>query len=188
MATNNIDLITKQEWSFQSASYVPTGNNDLSTGSPTVVALTLANIAAGSAVNSDQVNLGSTRPDWISVRAALEWFAAVVADEVVSLWWSGSANSNAAAGNPGNPDGTDGAYVGDGSTVLEGVVQMQKIGNHRNNGKTGLQIADSGGFRPYHQFGQLVVVNETQTTLCLTDDIESSILFYGTINNVAAAV
>lgn len=191
MATNNVDTILKTEWSFQSSVYVPTGTSDLSSGSPTVVDLTLdeggTGLAAGAAANSDQVDLGATRPEWIDVIAALEWFAAVVAGEVVSMYWSGSANSNVANGNPGQPDGVDGLYTGDGSTVAEAVKQMQFIGNHINNGKTGVQIANVGGFEPRLQYGQLIVFNETATLLCGTDDIESSVLLYGTIKNIAAA-
>ncbi len=191
MATNNVDTILKAEWSFQSSVYVPTGTSDLSDGSPTTVDLTLdeggTGLAAGAAVNSDLIDLGTTRPEWIDVIAALEWFAAVVAGEVVSMHWSGSANSSVSAGNPGQPDGVDGLYAGDGSTVAEAVKQMQFIGNFINNGKTGLQIADVGGFEPRLQYGQLIVFNETATLLCGTDDIESSVLLYGTIPNIAAA-
>ena len=191
MATNNVDTILKAEWSFQSSVYVPTGTSDLSSGSPTTVDLTLdeggTGLAAGAAANSDLVDLGATRPEWIDVIAALEWFAAVVAGEVVSMYWSGSANSSVSAGNPGQPDGVDGLYSGDGSTVAEAVKQMQFIGNHINNGKTGVQIADVGGFEPRLQYGQLIVFNETATLLCGTDDIESSVLLYGTIPNIAAA-
>ena len=118
MVTNNINTVLDEEWSFHSGVYVPTGNNDLSTGSPTAVDLTLdeggtglANLAA---INSDKVDLGTILPLKIDVMAALEWFAAVVAGNTVDLYWAESANSNVAAGNPGGPDGEDGLYTGEG--------------------------------------------------------------------------
>ena len=191
MATNNINTILLKEWSFQSSVYSPTGTSDLSDGSPEVVDIEIdeggTGLAAGAAVNSNQVDLGVNRPEWIDVKAALEWFATVVAGEVVSFHWSGSAHSGVGTGNPGQPDGTSDVYTGDGSTVAEAVKQMQFIGNHINNGKTGVQIADVGGFVPTLRYGQLIVFNETATLLCGTDDIESSVLFYGTIPNIAAA-
>lgn len=170
----------KTEWSFQSASYVPTGVSDLSSGTPTVVDLTLSSIAAAAAVNSDQVDLGATLPQVIDVTAAIEWFAAVTAGGLVDFYWSPSNNSSVSAGNPGKPDGVDGAYTGDGGgTVAESVPQMDWIGSMVVTDLVGVQIAYIGAFEPRHRYGQLIVVNNTSTTLCGTDDIESSVLFSG---------
>lgn len=191
MATNAVNTILKEEWLFRSGVYDPTGTNALTDGSATPVNLTLdeggTGLSAGAAVNSDQIDLGATRPEWIDVKAALEWFASVPAGDVVSMYWSGSANSNAAAGNPGQPDGVDGLYSGDGSTVEEAVRQMQFIGNFISNGKTGVQIAYVGGFPPRYRYGQIIVFNETATLLCGNNDVESAVLFYGTIPDIAAA-
>lgn len=182
---NEIQLKSSSEWSFQSASYVPTGNNDLSTGSPTVVDLSLSSILDGAAKNSDQVDLGANRPSRISVTAAIEWFAAVTAGNTVDFYWSPSSNSNVAAGNPGNPDGVDGAYTGDGGgTVDESVPQMILIGSLITTDLQGVQIGHIGTFEPPSRYGQLVVVNKSGTTLCGTDDIESSILFQGLVDEV----
>ena len=160
---------------FQSASYSPTAINDIgSTG--TVVDLTLNSIAAAAAKNSDQVDLGATRADSYSVIAAIEWFAAVTAGGKVDLYWSPSNNATVTDGNPGKPDGVDGAYTGDGGgTVAESVLQMQFIGSFITTDLVGVQIARVGEFSPQERYGQLIVVNNSSATLCGTDDIESAI-------------
>lgn len=195
MATNNVNTILDEEWSFQSSVYVPTGNNDLSSGSPTVVDLTLdeggtglANLAA---INSDQVDLGAILPLQIDVSAALEWFAAVTLDNTVDFYWAESAHSGVAVGNPGGVDGVDGLYTGtgDGGTDEEAVKNMIYIGSLITETHTAghVQIAKIGSFVPTYRFGQLVVFNNSGTLLCGTDDIESSILFYGTMPDIQAA-
>jgi len=196
MATNNINLITLAEWSLQSSVYSPTGNNDLSTGTPTVVDLTLdeggTGLSDGVAINSDQVDLTANRPDVITVIACIEWFAAVTANNSVDFYWCGSANSGVGVGNPGSSDGIDGIFVGsgDGATDDQSVVNLDFIGSMVMETHTAghVQIATIGSFRPYLRYGQLVVFNNSGTLMCGTDDIESSVLLYGTIPDVAAAV
>ena len=51
-----------------------------------------------------------------------------------------------------------------------------------------VQIAKVGSFVPTMRFGQLIVFNGSGTLLCGTDDIESSILFYGTMPQIQADV
>ena len=188
MATNNINRILLAEWSFQSSSYSPTGVNDMSSGSPTVVDLSLSSIADAAAKNSDQVDLGANRPDIIYIKAAIEWFAAITAGGTVDFYWSASANSTVGAGNPGKPDGVDGAYTGDGGgTVAESIKQILHVGSFVTTDLQGVQQADVGAIPGDLRYGQLIVVNNTGTTLCGTDDIESSVLFYGTISDIAAA-
>ncbi len=195
MATNNVNTILDEEWSFQSSVYVPTGNNDLSTGSPTAVDLTLdeggTGLADTAAINSDQLDFGAILPTWIDVTVALEWFAAVVAKNSVEFWWAGSANSGVGVGNPGGVDGVDGLYTGtgDGGTDEEAVVNMKFIGALTTETHTAghVQIANVGGFKPTYRYGQLIVVNNSGTLLCGDDDIESSVLFYGTMPDIQAA-
>ena len=184
---NEIPIKTKVEYSFQSSVYVPTGVSDLSSGTPTVVDLTLdeggTGLSDAAAINSDQVDLGALRPEKFKVTAAIEWFAAVSAGKTVDFYWSGSNNSAVAAGNPGKPDGVDGAYTGDGGgTVAESVVQMDYIGSFITTDLVGVQIAEVGTLVPDHQYGQLIVVNKSGTLLCGTDDIESSVLFTGILH------
>ena len=192
MATNNINTVLDQEWSFQSGVYVPTGNNDLSSGTPTVVDFTLdeggTGLADTAAINSDQVDLGTILPLWIDVSAALEWFAAVTGGNALQFYWAASANSGVGIGNPGGVDGIDGLYTGagDGGKDEEGVVNMIPIVSFITETHTAghVQIADVGGFKPKRRFGQLIVVNNSGTLLCGTDDIESSVLFYGTMPQI----
>ena len=98
----------------------------------------------------------------------------------VDFYWSGSQNSAVAAGNPGKPDGVDGEYTGDGGgTVTESVKQMHYIGSLITTDLQGVQIADIGMFPARFQYGQLIVVNNSGTLICGTDDIESSVLLVG---------
>jgi len=185
---NEVLLKTKIEYSFESSSYSPTGNNDLSSGTPTVVDLLMAasgGIADTEAMNSDQVDLGATRPQAFAVTAAIEWFAAVTAGGTVDFYWSPSGHSSVGIGNPGRPDGTAGDYTGDGGgTVAESVLQMILIGSLTTTDLVGVQIGYVGSFSPPNQYGQLIVVNNSGTTLCGTDDIESSILFTGLVDEI----
>lgn len=164
-------------FAFKSGSYSPTAINDIDPASSTTVDLTLSSIADAAAKNSDQVDLGATRANAYSVIAAIEWFAAVAAGGVVNFYWSPSNNATVTDGNPGKPDGVDGAYTGDGGgTVAESVQQMQFIGSFTTTDLVGVQIAKIGEFSPMERYGQLVVVNNAGTTLCATDDIESAIV------------
>jgi len=185
---NEILQKTKVELSFQSSVYSPTGNNDLSSGTPTIIDFTCDEGATGladqAAANSDQVDLGSTRSTLFTVIANLEWFAAVTAGNTVDFYWSASGNSAVAAGNPGEPDGVDGLYSPTGFTDDEGVKQMIYIGSHINNGNASTQISYIGSFTPPAQFGQLVMFNDSGTLLCGTDDIESSVLMTGIIDEI----
>ena len=191
---NDINTILDQEWSFQSSVYSPTGNNDLSDGSPTAVDFTLDEGGTGLAnlgtINSDQLNLGLLLPIFIDVIAAIEWFAAVTAGNNVDFYWAESANSGVGVGNPGGVDGVDGLYtgVGDGGTDEEAVLNMIHIGTMITETHTAghVQTAKIGRFIPTLRYGQLLVTNNSGTTICGTDDIESSVLFYGTMNQISA--
>ncbi len=192
MATNAVLRKLKIEYSFQSGVYVPTGNNDLSDGSPTVVDLSLDEGGTGladiAAVNSDQLDLTAVWPETFTMIACLEWFAAVTAGGTVDFYWSYSANSGVGVGNPGSPDGIDGLYAPSGFTDDEGVRQMFYIGSHINNGNIAPQISViSTTLSLPTRFGQLVVFNDSGTLLCGTDDIESSVLMYGYIPDIQAA-
>ncbi len=192
MATNEVLIKGGTQYSFQSSVYVPTGNSDLTTVSPTVVDLTLdeggTGLSAGAAVNSDQVDLGAARPEQFTVTAAIEFFAAILAGSLVSFYWSYSENSAVGVGNVGNPDGVDGPYAGDGGgDVAESVKQMQLIGAFVTTDLVGVQKAKVGTFSPLGRFGQLIVVNDTATLICGTDDSESSVLMVGQITEIQAA-
>jgi hypothetical protein len=186
---NEVQLKSTTEYSFHSSAYSPTGNNDLSSGTPTVVDLTLDEGATGladaAAVNSDQVDLGANRPTSFLVTAAIEWFSAPTSGLTVSFYWSASANSGVGVGNPGFPDGVDGLYAGHGTaSVIEAVKQMIYIGSMVCSDVNGVQIATIGLLNPVLRYGQLIVFNNSGATLCGTDDIESSVLFSGLVDEI----
>ena len=174
---------------FQSSVYVPTGNNVLTLETTTPVDLTLdeggTGLSDAAAVNSDKVDLQATRAARYSVIAALEWFAAITAGLNVDFYWSPSQHSSAGIGNAGHPDGVDGAWTGDGGgTVAETVPQLQFIGSFITTDLQAVQIAYVGTFSPIARYGQLIVVNNSGTLLCGTDDIESGVLMTPLIDEV----
>lgn len=189
MAAGDNTLLTFNEWIFRSGAYVPTGNNVLTEAvSPTGVSFSMnaggSGIAVDGARGSAKVDLLTNRPLWIDCWAAVEWFSAVAAGGFLGLWWSPSASSTAAAGNPGRPSGADSDYTGDGGgTVDESVLQMQRIGTFKTTSFIGVQMSYVGSFSPRSRWGTLVMVNKSSAALCSTDDIESAVLFYGTIAN-----
>lgn len=197
MATNNVPNLVKRSWSFQSSAYVPTGVSDMEDFlTPTVVDLSMDlaaedGLADGEARNSDQVDIGGAGgiiPVTLTFSAALEYFAAISAGGAVDFYWSGSNHSGVGTGNPGKPDGVDGLYAGDGAgTVAESVLQMDFIGSLITTDLQGVQQAIIGTISPKHRYGQLIVVNDSGTTICGTDDIETSILAVGVMPDIAAA-
>lgn len=195
MATNEVLLknaIAAAVLTFKSSVYSPTAINDIDPASSTTVDLTLdeggTGLADAAAINSDQVDLGTTRADSFRVHAALEWFAAVTAGKTVAFYWSPSNNSVVSDGNPGKPDGVDGAWTGDGGgTVAETVLQLQYIGSFITTDLIGVQIAEIGAFSPSARYGQLIVINNSGTLLCGTDDIESAVVMEPIIVDIQAA-
>ena len=197
MATNNVPNLVERSWSFQSAAYVPTGVSDMEDFlTPTAVDLSLDlgaedGLADGEARNSDQVDIGGAGgllPVTLTFSASMEYFAAISAGGSVEFYWSGSNHSGVGTGNPGKPDGVDGLYAGDGGgTVPESVQQMEFIGSFITTDLQVVQTAIIGTISPKHRYGQLIIVNNSGTTICGTDDIESSILAVGVMPDIAAA-
>ena len=185
MAAGDQTTFTLAEWSFQSASYAPTGANILSSGTPTPVTFSMSSIAVDAARQSNKVDLGANRPLWLDVNVAVEYFAAVAAEGLVQFFFAPSASSVAANGNPGRASGADGVYTGDGGgTVDQSVLQMDQIGSLITTDLQGVQIAYIGGFAPRFRYGSLIAVNKSSQVVCGTNDIQSAVLMYGTIQNV----
>ncbi len=178
---------TQISFADHAGDFAPAAGTTLETGTPTDVDLATASLANGSAVNSDKVDLGATRAAAYSVDAALEFAATPTAGFGVEMYWSGSPNSTAANGNPGKPDGVDGAYTGDGGgTVAESVRQMQWIGTFVCTDLatgTGVQVAHVGIFSPAHRYGQLVMVNNSGAAIH-SDDVENHVVFTPIIDEV----
>ncbi len=191
MATNEVLLKTGTQLSFadHAGDFLPAAGTTLETGTPTDVDMATASLANGSAVNSDKVDLGATRAAQYSVDAAIEFAATPVAGDVVELYWSPSPIAAAANGNPGKPDGVDGAYTGDGGgTVAESVLQMQIIGFFvcTDLATASVQVAHVGVFTPAQRYGQLVVVNNSGAAF-FTDDVESHVVMTPIIDDIQAA-
>lgn len=94
---------------------------------------------------------------------------------------SPSISSTPAVGNAGGATGADAAYTGySGSTLAEGLAQMQRVGLPVNvaiqNDTDGVQIAVVGIFTPTHRYGSLITFNNTSVGLH-SDSIEAAFRF-----------
>lgn len=158
--------------------FSPAAANDLRIGGAGTVQLQFASLANNAAVNSTKVDLGVSRARRIMVTACLEFAATPIARQTVNFYWSASPVSGAANGNPGRPDGSDGAYTGDGTgSVDESVPQMTFIGAFKCTARItpGVQIARVGILMPEDRYGQLIVVNKSGAGLH-TNDIQSHVV------------
>lgn len=189
MTTNTVKIKTGTVFTFRSASYSPTAINDIDPAGSTTVDLTLSSIVAGAAKHSDQFDFGEPRGQRYSLKAAIEWFAAVTSGGTVDFYMVYSNNATVTDGLTGREftDGVDGAVVTTNATVAEFVAQLHYVGSFVNNGYAGVQIADCGIFSPRDRYGSLVVVNNTDATLCGTDDIESCIVMSELNDDIQAA-
>lgn len=186
---NEVLLKTGTQLSFadHANDFSPAAGTKLETGTPTDVDMATASVSDAAAVNSDKVDLGATRAAQYSVDAAIEFAATPTAGSVVELYWSPSPISIAGTGNPGKPDGVDGAYTGDGAgAVGESVKQMQLIGFFACTDlptATGVQVAHVGIFTPAQRYGQLVVVNNSGVALH-SDDVETHVVMTPIVDEI----
>lgn len=121
-------------------------------------ACTMANIANGSAVNSDKLDLGATRASVYDVFADIEFSSNPTDATSVDFYWAPSSSGTAATDNGGGVDGTDGAYTGVVS-VAGGVRQLQYIGSLALAASSTVQKGWAGRFSPAQRYGTLVVFN-----------------------------
>lgn len=184
MASNLLVVVgTQISFADHAGDFSPTAAYTLEVGTPTDVDLAMASLAAGSAVNSDKVDLGATRAPQYSVMGVFEVAsAAAVAGETIDLYWAPSPQSTAANGNPGGADGVDGAYAGTGAdSMANSLRQLMYIGSHiatidDTADSPEVQIGFIGVFSPPERYGQLVVVNNL-TGNFHSDDVEMHIVF-----------
>ena len=172
-----IKVGTQVSFADHAGDFSPTAANAIETGTPSNVDLAMASLAAGSAVNSDKVDLGATRAREYAVDACLEFAASIAAGDIVNFYWAPAANSTAASGNPGGADGVDGAYTGDSSNLTSAIPQLQRIGRFvctEVATSEGVQIAHIGTFSPAHRYGQLIVVNDASVAFH-SDDVEMNV-------------
>ena len=187
--SNDVLIAEQTPLLFHSSVYVPTGNDVLTDLAATTVDLSMdeggTGLSVGAAIGSDKVDLTALRAARYSVSAAIEFFAAIAAGEAVDFYWSPSFHSTAALGNPGELSGVDGAWTGDGGgTVAETIRQLQYIGTFITTDLQAVQKASVGVFSPRARHGTLVMVNNTATAICGTDDIESAVLMMPEVDQV----
>lgn len=139
-----------------------TGSYSLLVGTQTDVQLDLTNLAAsgGARESAKTASLGDPRVSMYRVDACLQFETAPTDGKEVSFYWAGSPSSTSGTGNPGALTGVDAAYT----ATTGSLAQMQYIGSLmcRNNV---INIGYVGTFRPDHQYGILVVVNNADQAL-----------------------
>ena len=140
--------------------------------------ITLTDLAAGAAIQSDKADLLVSRSPLYSVMAAIEFATAPAAGELVTAYWGPSPSGVAAQGNPGGIVGVDGAYTGYGA-LAAALPQLQLIGSMSlTTDATGtIQVGVIGTFSPLMRYGTLVVVNSSAADDFHSDVIEISIAF-----------
>jgi hypothetical protein len=159
--------------------FAPATGNSLEQGTPTDVEMQMASVTDGAACQSDQVDLGASRPQKFDVSACLEFAATPNAGDIVELYWAPSPDGTAANGNPGGVSGSKGAYTGDSSNLAAAVKQLQYIGPFictEVATSEDVQIANVGVLKPKHRYGTLVMKDESGANMH-SDDVEMHIVF-----------
>jgi hypothetical protein len=134
-----------------------TAANSLIIGTPSGVQIDLTGVAAsGGARESAKVGLGDPRASMYRVDACIEFEAAPSDGGFVEFYWAESPSGTAGTGNPGGVSGSDAAY-----TVTQGGVgQLKYIGAMPVRANV-INIGYAGRIMPEHQYGSIVVVNNT---------------------------
>ena len=194
MATNQILVkdaasATPKQISFAiHASYVAGTNNVIEIGTPTEVELDLLNLLDTAAEQSAIADLGAVRARNYVVTCCIEYSdAAPTTNTVVEFYWAATGQSTAGIGNPGYTTGVVGAYSGGDAELAEGIAQLQFLGVLVVSADIEFQIADIGVFSPTHRYGMLIVKNETGSTICDTDIIETAVVLTPIVDDIAAA-
>jgi len=148
---------------------------NLTIGTPTDVALTLAGVADTAGRQSAKVDLGEARAAMYEVLGCVD-FTDETPDAVgqIDYYWAPSthataANGNVAGNSGGDADAPDGAL---GSiTLAEFLQQCIPIGCLRTHDGACVQNGYVGKFSPPGRYGQLVVVNNSGDAF-EDDDVE----------------
>jgi hypothetical protein len=135
-----------------------TAANSLILGTPVDVQMDLTGVAAsgGARHSAKTADLGTVRPPYMRVDACIEFETAPADNGRVDFYWAGSPSATAANGNPGGVTGSDAAFT----DTPGNLSQMTYIGALvvRNNV---INIGEVGLFTPFHRYGSLVIVNNT---------------------------
>ena len=171
-----IGVVGPKQILFKGSDYAPGTNNVIAFDTPTSVDLTLSGLTNTSARQSVKFDLSALRAETYVVKVMIEWFAAPNGDPV-HFFWSSSEVVTAGVGNDGNTNGTDSAYTGYNTDILESVTHLFHIGSWAPTANVAVQGAEVGRFQPGSRFGSLVVWNESGATIAATDGIETGIVF-----------
>ena len=159
--------------------FSPTTANDLQVSSPTTGELVLLNLLNAAAAQSAKVDLGSNFAERYACVACIEMqVAAATAGSTVDFYWNASGIVTAGIGNLGAASGVSGAYTGYSADLAQALRQLILIGSlvMTDDAVDSAQIGFVGDLYTPHQWGSLIVVNNTGQTICDTDDIEAHIV------------
>ncbi len=169
------------------ASLSPAAANVMELGTPTEVELSLLNLADTAAAMSALIDFGANRAPWYTMRACLEWQVAAPTTALPVEFWMGWSNqSGATIANDAYLSGSAAAYTGSPATLVEGLSQLDHIGNQIATADIEFQISTIGIVIPLSRYGILVVRNLAGQVLCDTDIIETNVVLDPATPNIAA--
>ena len=157
-------------------------------GTPTDVAITLAELASTAARQSAKADLGATRAASFAVLAAVDFTGETpVQNSRVDFYWAPSTHATPATGNVGGQAGADAAFP-DGSVLgsadLADLLKWcQFIGSLVTHNGASVQNGFVGVFSPASRYGSLVVVNNSGDAF-ENDDVENHVVFNPIVDEV----
>lgn len=170
-------------WADHATDFSPTAANDLRTGTPTNVQLSMASVADGAARQAAQADFGATRAAQYMLRAAFELAATPTAGDAIELYMAWTDNTG--VGWAGGVSDGDAAYSGYSSNLDASVKQLDYLGSFicTAQATATVQVADIGVFSPKARYGTLVVKNESAAAIH-SDDVECHVVATPIIDEV----
>lgn len=181
---NEVLLKHKSQIRFSGTGFSPAdAGTDFTIGTPTVVSLTLADVADGAARQSAKADLGST---WAAIHECFcaietETTPAPSATGTVDLYWAPSTHATAGNGNIAGNSGSDAACP-DGAlgsiTLAEFLKQCLFIGSlFTHDAAATVQNGYVGRIRMPTQWGQMITVNNLGNAAAFhSDNVEMHIV------------
>jgi hypothetical protein len=147
-----------------SSDHGPAAINNLGTRTDQINLTSVAAAAARQSAKFDFLNLRGLR---YTIKAAIEFDVAPTAGETVDFYLGFSHSATAGTGNPGNLSGSDAAYTGYSSNLVNSLRHLLYVGSLSATVQLAptAQVAMIGSFVAMQRYGILVVHNNTSQAL-----------------------
>jgi hypothetical protein len=161
--------------------------SNLTIGTPTDVAITLASLASGSARQSAKADLGEKRPAAYAVMASVDFTGETPSDTGrIDFYWAPSTSVTTAQGNVAGNSGTDAVAPHEtlsSSSLAEFVRLCQFVGSLTVHNDGTVHTGFIGIFTPSNRYGQLIVVNNSGDAFEDNDE-ENHVVFNPIVDEV----